>query len=125
MKKAKPKVLFIDNEFINLKFFEMTYHEDFVVFTAPSGEDGLEVLRENNDIKFIISDMQMPEMNGLQFINEVKKKYSQIPCMLLSGYDKSEEIINALNEKIIVGYFVKPFNNLRLRNFVLEYLEKS
>ena len=50
---------------------ELLREEGFEVYTAPGGKDGLAIIREY-DLDLVITDMQMPEMDGLQFLQEIK-----------------------------------------------------
>lgn len=103
------KILYVDDEEFNIKLFELNFSKLYNVLTAYSGMEGIEIINSNQDIEFIISDMKMPEMNGLEFINEVKKIKKDIPCMILSGYCETPEITEALNSNTIVDYMIKPF----------------
>lgn len=103
-------VLYVDDEDINLQLFEYSFNGVFNVITALSGEDGLEILRNNNQINAVVSDMRMPGMDGLEFISKIKEEYSQICCYILTGFDITEAIADALKEKIILKYFCKPFD---------------
>lgn len=64
------------------------------VFTAQSAAEALALLKEKR-FDIIISDYMMPEMNGLEFFQEVKK--DKIPFILLTGADNQEVIIKAIN----------------------------
>ncbi len=85
-------VLYVDDEDINLMLFQLTFRKHFTVKTAISGLEALHRLKEDMNIKLIISDMKMPEMDGISFINKVKEINNSIPCAILSGYQKNEEL---------------------------------
>jgi len=105
-----PQLLYVDDEPINIMIFEANFKRKFQVFTAKSGIEGLEKLNTNPGITIVISDMKMPEMNGLQFIAQAKDDFPDIQYFILSGYEITEEIMDALNNKLINKYFRKPFN---------------
>jgi two-component system response regulator (stage 0 sporulation protein F) len=106
----KNTILYIDDEIINLYVFDECFNEKFNVITAESGFKGIEILRSNPEIKVIISDMKMPGMNGIEFISKAKNEFPHIICFLLTGYDITQDIANAINDKLILRYFNKPFN---------------
>lgn len=83
----KVTLLYVDDEPINTMLFEANFYQNYCVLTAESGFKGLNKLKLNPEISGVISDMKMPEMNGIQFIREAKKEYSNIKYFLLSGYD--------------------------------------
>ncbi len=108
--EQKIKILYVDDEVINLKLFSYNFSEKYEVVTSTCGLEGLECLRKYPDIKIVISDMKMPNMNGLDFIARAKEIYSDKRYYILTGFDINEEIISALNNNLILKYFSKPYN---------------
>lgn len=106
----KMKILYVDDEFINLRLFEINLGGKYHVFTADSAMNGLQILEENSEIQLVVSDMKMPQMNGIEFIKIAKEKYPTKTYCMITGYDVTTEIQNALNEGLILNYFRKPFN---------------
>ncbi len=106
----KKTVLYVDDEPINLKIFEINFREKYNIITAGSGFEGLSVLNSAPCTDVVISDMKMPGMNGIEFIRRAKKKFPNMHFFILTGFDISEEISIALKENIIRKYFRKPFN---------------
>lgn len=109
MKKEKT-ILYVDDEPINLMVFDVTFRREHKVVTGSDGLEGLKLLEQNPEVDFIVSDMQMPGMNGVEFIKKVKEKYPHLPCFILTGYDLNEEISAAVEKGLITAYFRKPFD---------------
>jgi two-component system response regulator (stage 0 sporulation protein F) len=107
---GKHKILYVDDEIINLQLFKLVFSNKYEVFTAENGLKGLELLDNIQDISIVISDMKMPFMNGIEFIQKSKVKYQNISYFILTGYEITDEIQEALNLGLIVKYFKKPFN---------------
>ena len=63
----KFPLLYVDDEEHNLIPFEATFRKEYKVHTATNGEDGIAIMRDN-DIKLVITDQRMPEMTGIQFL---------------------------------------------------------
>ncbi len=63
-----PRILYVDDEIINLELLQLTFMNDFKVIIAESAAEGLRLLALNPDIHVVISDLKMPVMNGLDFI---------------------------------------------------------
>jgi two-component system, response regulator, stage 0 sporulation protein F len=103
-------LLYVDDETINLKLFEINFKDKFNVITANSGFVGLEKLKENPSISVVISNMRMPEMNGIEFVRLAREQFPNVTYFMLSGYDITDEIELALKESVINKYFKKPFN---------------
>jgi two-component system, response regulator, stage 0 sporulation protein F len=106
----KTKILYVDDEQINLQLFEINLSRKYKVFIALDGMDGLKVLQENPDISFVISDMKMPKMNGVEFVKKAIVSFPQIKFYILTGYEITNDIQEALNEGIILKYFQKPYS---------------
>lgn len=116
----KPKILYIDDEEINLELFKYNFSDKFDVITEYSGLSGLECLKKFPDIKVVISDMKMPNMNGIEFIGKAKEIYNDKKYFILTGFDISEEIHSALKGKLILKYLRKPFNIKEIEKAITE-----
>ena len=81
---------------------------------------GLEKLRSNPYIEIVISDMRMPELDGIEFIKLAKKEFPLIPCFILTGYDITKDISEALDQKLILKYFRKPLNNKEIEDSIIQ-----
>jgi CheY-like chemotaxis protein len=106
---ALSRVLYVDDEEINLELLQLTFMNELDVVTATSAQEGLLILDRNQDIQVIISDLKMPEMNGLDFIKEIKNRYDNRICMLLTGFMESEIMMEGFNKELIFRYIMKPW----------------
>jgi response regulator RpfG family c-di-GMP phosphodiesterase len=105
--KTKKKILYVDDEEINILLFKTLMSKNYEVITANNGEHGLEMLK-NNTVDFVISDMRMPGMTGLEFIKKANEIYSEIQYFILTGYSIDDEIEDAIKNNLIVKYWGKP-----------------
>lgn len=84
------KILFVDDEMMILNGIKRAlFKSGWQVFIANSGSEALEFL-EGNEIDFIVSDMRMPLMTGLELLEIVAKKYPATVRIILSGYADEE-----------------------------------
>ncbi|MBP1668749.1 MAG: response regulator [Bacteroidetes bacterium] len=118
-----PALLYVDDEPLNLTLFEINFRKKYTVRTALSGEKGLEILRSEPSIAVVITDMKMPGMNGIEFIRKAKENFPEIVFFILTGYEITGEIIQALEEKLIHKYFKKPFLMKEMETAILEVLK--
>lgn len=81
----------------------------FTVVEATNGLEGLAKLQEVNP-KLIISDWNMPQMNGLDFVRAVRaiEKYAKVPILMVTTVNHKQEVYEAAKSGIN-GYLVKPF----------------
>jgi serine phosphatase RsbU (regulator of sigma subunit)/anti-sigma regulatory factor (Ser/Thr protein kinase) len=106
-------VLFVDDEKNVLNSLERSLlREPYRKFFASSAQEARCIL-EANPIHVIVSDMKMPEIDGLHFLNEVKEKYPKIVRIILSGVSEFRTIIDAINMDEIYRYVSKPLNEPR------------
>lgn len=66
------------------------------VKTAASGEEGLAVLRENPDIALVVLDINMPGMDGLETLREMKALRPDVEALILTGYPSVEAALEGL-----------------------------
>ena len=108
----KPTILFVDDEVINLFVLKKRFEDNYEVLTAESGEDALEIIRQSSsEIDAVISDLRMPGIDGIEFINEARKNIPDTHFFLLTGYDYNEQINDAVTSGLVTSFFKKPFDH--------------
>lgn len=110
MGDTKKTILYVDDEEVNLFLFSKIFENDFNILTALSGEEGLKKLGRSNDIRIVISDLRMPAMDGLEFVDAAKKKSKDLSCFILTGYELNPDLEVALKTKRVDKVFKKPFD---------------
>lgn len=118
MNSTPITLLYVDDEETNLFLFNLTFKAVFRVITANSAEEALQVLQNEPHIDVIISDMNMPVMDGLQFLNEVFKMGRKVPSIILSGYERTEQMEKAIQSGLIQEYVSKPYEKEQLQSLV-------
>jgi response regulator RpfG family c-di-GMP phosphodiesterase len=119
---SKSKVLYVDDEEINLVIFDMNLKDKYNIVTADSGQKGLEILSKDNDIAVVISDMRMPVMDGMEFIKQAKSKFDDIIFYIFTAFEVNNEIQAAIDNGIIKKYFQKPFNKQEIESELAQIL---
>jgi len=122
MADKSATILYVDDEPLNLMLFKANFKNKFNVHTAESGYKGLELLKEIPDTNIVISDMKMPGINGLEFIRLAKKEFPRISFYILTGFDITDEISQAIEDGLIHKYFRKPFNIKEIESAIFEVL---
>ncbi len=97
-------------------------HGDLLPVLAETGGHALEILSKNNAIDLVLTDMQMPYMDGIQVAQNIKRLYPLIPVMLLSsiGEDYTSEI-----SKLFVSILNKPVRQHILSKHILNALQPN
>lgn len=94
---------------------------DYAVIAVNSGEEALKQLALFNDIRMIVSDVNMGGMSGHDLLRNVKQDYPQIPMMLITAYASISESVDAMKQGA-VDYLVKPFAPQTLVETVARHL---
>ena len=109
------RILIVDDEenVVNSLKRSLRKIDNWEVTTFTSGTEALQYA---NSISFdlIISDFRMPEMNGVEFLSQVKKIQPNTARIILSGYTDLEALIGAINEAEIFRFISKPWNDYEL-----------
>ena len=100
-------------------FLKKIFENEFKVVTASSGDEGLKRMNENQ-IDAVISDMRMPEMNGLEFIAQARIVFQDSSYFILTGYEFNTDLEKALETHLIDKIFKKPFDYELIKHAVLE-----
>jgi two-component system NtrC family response regulator len=93
------------------------------VFTAADAFQGLEVVREEN-LDLVISDINMPGMDGLEFLAKVKEEQPWLPFLLITAHGSMDTVISAM--RLGAGDFLtKPFDIKHLREVALGLIARA
>ena len=121
----KHTILVVDDEDNNLDLLKRSLRRNYIVLTASNGLEALEIVKTvGEEISMIISDQRMPEMLGVDFLEEVSKKHPNIIKILLTGYTDTDVIIDAINKCNLYQYILKPFDPNTLQITVQQGIKK-
>lgn len=119
----KKTVLIIDDELSIRMLLENFLGKSYNVNTTTDGVEAIKLLEEGNMPDLIVADIQMPNMDGYEFLQKVKESgfFKHIPVIMLSGIESSVERVKCL--KLGANdYVVKPFNPeelaIRIENLI-------
>ena len=117
-----PKVLVVDDEpDVEPMFRQMMRREvragvyEFVF--ARSGRHALEVLEDNPDVRLVITDLNMPEMNGWELLDALGELWPEVPSVVVSAYGSDADVRRA-EESGARGFVAKPVDFTELRGKV-------
>jgi response regulator RpfG family c-di-GMP phosphodiesterase len=96
----------------------------YQVTIAGSGAEALTIM-EAQPFDLVISDMRMPEMDGAQFLEQVRKRWPDTIRLLLTGYADVTSTVDAINKGEIYRYISKPWDDNELLLIVRQALERK
>jgi DNA-binding NtrC family response regulator len=117
------RILYIDDEEHNLQAFKANFRRDFKVFTAISGAEGLEIFKKEPGLNIILTDQRMPNMTGIEFLEEVQKLDPEPMRILITGYSDINAVIDAINRGQVYRYLNKPWHYDDLKSTILAAYE--
>lgn len=97
MAKNTPHILVVDDEKDTcLLLSQVLEKEGYDVDTASSGKEALSILKKKK-INLVITDLKMPEMDGLTFLREARKLKSKAKFIMMTAYGEIETYLDAIN----------------------------
>ncbi len=106
----KTTVLFIDDEEAILRSIaRILARSEFNVLTSSKPVEAFELLASQR-VDVVVSDIDMPDMNGLDFLERVRSQHPRVLRMLLTGSATVDRALRAINEGEVVRFFRKPFD---------------
>lgn len=120
------KILAVDDSDIVLNLHQMTFrrHPEVDLITARNGIEALKKLKENDGVELVLLDINMPLMDGITFLELMKKEeaFHGIPVIMITTEGEEESVANALR-KGAIAYIKKPFRQRELFD-LLDQVEK-
>jgi two-component system probable response regulator PhcQ len=104
-------ILFVDDEPAVIRAISrlVIAQTPFNVLTATSGKEALDLLRTCS-VDVLVSDIDMPKMNGLELVRLARREFPSTLRILLTGAATMDRAVNAINEGEVVRFFSKPFD---------------
>ncbi len=107
---TKKSILVVDDSIvIRVKMEKALSQNNFNVTLATDGQDALNILAENQSFDLIITDLEMPNIDGLALVKEIntKEEIKNIPVIILTGHETVT--LNTTNTNNLSGVFKKPW----------------
>ncbi len=118
------RCLVVDDEaIVRRSVVRMLEAQGFTCLEAASGREGLDVLASNGELPLIISDLRMPELDGLAFLGEVRRQYPDTAVVMLSGMAETSVAVECLHLGA-ADFLVKPVSVSEMHARVARALEK-
>ena len=120
------KVLIVDDDHIWLRLIKKkfeNYADTFTTLTALDGTEAVDSLKQNM-ISLVVTDMQMPEMDGLALLAHLSENYPDIPVIIMTAYSTPSSKKTVLDGGA-AGYIEKPFVVEDLATKIIKTLQKE
>jgi YesN/AraC family two-component response regulator len=112
------KILFVEDEADLVTIISDTLQKLKANFeTAENGEIALQKFKDIDDFDLIVTDINMPVMNGLELIKHIKEIRPEMPVIIMSAHTEPEYIKSA-EELGVDNYLLKPFDFIKFINLI-------
>lgn len=92
---SQPRILVVDDDELITDVFREGFSPEFEVLSAANAVEGLASL-QHNDIHVVVSDIRMPEMDGLAFLGRAREVAPDVPVIFLTAYKNADHLTRAL-----------------------------
>ena len=119
---SRASLLIVDDERGPTESLRMVFKSEFEVYTAPGGQEALEILQEQ-DIDIVTLDLRMPGMPGVEVMEHIKKKDPDIEIIVVTGYASLDSAVRGLRNHVF-DYVTKPFDVPQISTLVHRAMER-
>src|SRR6202047_5327260 len=117
-----PAILIVEDEAKMRRLLELNLGDDgFTTLSAGDAETGLKLLHQN-PIDLIVTDLKLPGMNGLEFLQAVKRQNSALPVVVMTAFGSVETAVEAMKAGAS-DYVLKPFSLTEMRIVIHKELD--
>jgi DNA-binding NtrC family response regulator len=119
------RILIVEDE-VDIRdiLIEILESQNFIVIAKANGQEALDHLTDDNSISLIISDINMPVMDGVQLLSKLRVNGIHIPFLYLTAYGDRQRILSALRLGA-VDFIDKPFTREVLLSSVTKFMDIS
>ena len=113
----KPLVMLVDDEIENINVLRQLLESKFRIISGLNGKEALKLIDNMDDpeqIQLIISDQRMPEITGVEFLEQIVERMPDTIRIILTGYSDTQVIIDSINKAKLYKFMTKPFDPVEL-----------
>lgn len=120
--KPAGNILIVEDEAKMRRLLELNLGEEgFATFSAEEAETGLKLLRDNS-IDLVVTDLKLPGMNGLEFLQVIKRQNAALPVVVMTAFGSVETAVEAMKAGAS-DYVLKPFSLAEMRMVIHKELD--
>ena len=121
----RVKILCVDDQQVQLEVLKNILGNDYDVTTCDSGTDALQLLDEGREFQVLLSDYQMPDMDGIQLCMEFRRRSPSTIRLIMTGYLNPAKMSTLANPEGVAAYVLKPLFPQKLLRLIEEVLEND
>jgi DNA-binding NtrC family response regulator len=116
------RILVVDDELlIRDLLYDFFAAKEWDVMVADGGFRAMDFLK-NQRFDVVLTDLKMPDMNGLELTEKIRSLYGDLPVIIMTGYPSLDSAVAAIRHKVD-DYVIKPFNVNQLFKTIITVVE--
>ncbi|MCW8830146.1 MAG: response regulator [Gammaproteobacteria bacterium] len=123
----KAEILIVDDSKVIRKAATKMLGDGYVIHEAVDGRDGWQQIQQNASISVVFTDMQMPEMNGMELLDSIRsaddERIAGLPVIMITGQGDTEETKQQVFEAGATDFIAKPFSSIDLLTRAKSYAQ--
>lgn len=123
----KPEILIVDDSNVVRKAAAKMLGDGYIIHEAVDGQDGWQQIQQNDAISVVFADVQMPEMDGLELLSNVRsaddERIAGLPIIMITGQGDTEEVKREVFEAGATDFIAKPFSSIDLLTRAKSYAQ--
>lgn len=120
----KPSILIVDDEKLICTSLERLLSDDYTIYKAFNGKEGLDIIRRHSDIDIVLSDIMMPVMDGLEMIETIRSENKDIIIIAMTAVYSGENVTGVM-ERGANMHLLKPIDVSHLELTLKKLLKKK
>ena len=105
----KKSILIVDDDKTNRESIAKVLTNNYIIYTASNGQKAMDILNKNEDIDLVLTDMMMPEMDGIELLEKIRSTNNDLAVILITGHSSIESAVDAMR-KGAYDYITKPID---------------
>lgn len=120
----KPSILVVDDELlIRDLLYDFFTDQGWDIAVAENSHKAIAIL-EDNQVDLVLTDIKMPEMDGMELTQYIKERHPELPVVIMTGYPSVDTAVSALRIKV-ADYIIKPFNINQLYKIIEKEIKQQ
>lgn len=119
----EDQILLVDDDVTLLRAVARSLGDEFELDTAESGMDALQKLENEGPFSVVVSDVKMPKMDGIELVCQIRKRWPEIVCIILTGNQDEDTAHRATEVAKVFRMLNKPSPRDELVQVIEEALE--
>lgn len=118
----KTSILIVDDDKPTREGISRALSNNYITYCASNGNEAINILDKNEDIEVILTDMMMPEMDGMELLKKIRSTNNDVTVILITGHSSIESAVDAMR-KGAYDYITKPLDLNKLEITIKNALE--